>query len=247
MHTANVEKPLPNSAPLTLYSTQACPFAQRTRLVLREKGLPYQLIEVDLAQKPAKLAEISLYDRVPVLEHEGRHLCESNAINEYLEEVFPAPALLPDTPHARGRARVWMDFANTSLFDTFKRVHISATAAERAQAWNELEVALARLEGEARRAMVGPYWFGAQPSLVDFTLYPVFEHWGALVQHGMPALPASLTWLHRWLAALSQQASVRATANTPELYGQRYARSLALPSSSQRQVAAVGARLDGAR
>src|SRR5688572_14913354 len=118
MHTFKLDTPLPSSASLILYSTKACPFAHRTRLVLLEKRLPYQLIEVDLAQKPAKLAEISLYHRVPALEHEGRPLCESNAINEYLEEVFPEPALLPGTPHARGRARIMMDFANT-LFDTF--------------------------------------------------------------------------------------------------------------------------------
>jgi glutathione S-transferase len=112
-------------------------------------------------------------------------------------------------------------------------LHIGATEAERSQAWRELEVALARLEGEARRVAPGPYWFGATPSLVDFTLYPVFEHWAALAQHGMPALPSSLTWLPRWQETLSQWASVRACASTPEFYAQRYARSPALRPRAQ--------------
>ena len=121
-----------------------------------------------------------------------------------------------------------MDFANASLFPSFKRLHVGATEAERDQARSELEVALARLEGEARRALHEPFWFGAEPTLLDFTLYPVFEHWSALAQRGMFPLPATLPWLQSWLAAMSQQPSVRAAANPPELYAQRYARSPAL-------------------
>lgn len=216
------------AAPLTLYGAQGCPFAHRTRLVLQEKRLSYQLIEVDLAHKPAMLAAISPFGRVPVLEHQGRHVCESNVIGEYLEEVFPEPALLPATPHERARARVWMDFANTCLFSSFKQLHVGATEDARAQARSELEVALARLEGEARRGAQGPYWFGAEATLLDFTLYPVFEHWSALARHGMPALPSTLVWLQRWLALMSQRASVRAAATPEEFYAQRYARSPAL-------------------
>lgn len=218
----------PPAAPLTLYGAQACPFAHRTRLVLLEKRLSYQLIEVDLANKPALLAAISPFGRVPVLEHGGHHVCESNVIAEYLEEISPEPALLPPTPRERARTRVWMDFANVSLFSSFKQVHAGATEDARAQARSELEVALARLEGEARRAAQGPYWFGAGPTLLDFTLYPVFEHWSALAQHGMSALPSALVWLRRWLSAMAQRASVRAAAAPVELYAQRYQHSPAL-------------------
>jgi glutathione S-transferase len=121
-----------------------------------------------------------------------------------------------------------MDFANTSLFPSFKRLHTGATEGERAQARSELDVALARLEAEARRAAPGRYWFGETPTLLDFTLYPVFEHWSALARHGMPALPASLVWLQRWLEALSQYASVRAEASPVEFYAACYAGSPAL-------------------
>jgi glutathione S-transferase len=165
---------------------------------------------------------------VPVLLHEGRHLSESNVINEYLDEVYPEPALLPATPHARGRSRVWMDFANASLFPAFKLVHVGATGEVRARAWADLELALARLEAEARRARLGPYWFGSEATLLDFTLYPVFEHWTALAQHGLPALPATLTWTRRWLEQMAQRASVQAAANPTEFYARCYAQSPAL-------------------
>ena len=216
------------AAPLLLYSARGCPFAHRTRLVLLEKQLSHQLIEIDLAREPAKLAALSPFARVPVLEHAGRHVCEANVISEYLEEVFPERPLLPPTPHERARTRVWMDFANARLFPSFKQLHVGATREARAAARSELEVALARLEGEARRAALGPFWFGAEPSLLDFTLYPMFEHWSALAQHGLPAMPATLVWLQRWLTAMSQRASVRAAAAPVELYAQRYAPSPAL-------------------
>ena len=57
---------------LKLWSARACPFAHRTRLVLAEKQLNFELIEIDLQHKPAWLSEISVYGKVPALEHEGR-------------------------------------------------------------------------------------------------------------------------------------------------------------------------------
>lgn len=228
MPAFNVSAPAASAASLTLYSLKGCPSVHRTRLVLMEKRLSHLTIEIDLAHKPPELAELSPFGRVPVLLHEGRHLCESNVINEYLDEVYPEPALLPPTPHTRGRSRVWMDFANASLFPAFKQVHVGATEEARAKAWAELEIALARLEAEARRAQLGPYWFGTQATLLDFTLYPVFEHWSALARHGLPALPAPLTWLRRWLEEMAQRASVQAAANPAEFYAQRYAQSPAL-------------------
>ena len=92
-------------AELRLFSARACPFAHRTRLVLAEKGLDFELVEIDLKNKPEWFSTVSSYGKVPALEHQGRRFVESAIVNEYLDEAFPEPALLPKAPWARALAR----------------------------------------------------------------------------------------------------------------------------------------------
>jgi glutathione S-transferase len=82
-------------AEIEIYSAILCPFAHRSRLTLQEKGIPFKLIEIDLQNKPTNFKKISPYGKVPVLKHGDQRLWESAIINEYLEETFPEPPLLP--------------------------------------------------------------------------------------------------------------------------------------------------------
>ena len=80
---------------MTLYSGTACPFSQRCRIVFLEKGIDVRIINVDLFDKPEKLVEMNPYNQVPVLVDRDLILFESNVINEYLEDRFPHPQLIP--------------------------------------------------------------------------------------------------------------------------------------------------------
>lgn len=96
--------------PLQLFvDSQYCsPYAMSVYVALREKDIPFELTAVDLAAQAQMLpyfASMSLTRRVPVLVHEDFALSESTAIGEYLEEVFPQPALYPASPRERARAR----------------------------------------------------------------------------------------------------------------------------------------------
>jgi glutathione S-transferase len=103
-------------AEIKIYSAMLCPFAHQSRLTLLEKGVPFQLIEIDLQNKPANFLEISSYGTVPVLTHGDHQVWESAIINEYLEEIFPEPPLLPQMPIQRAQARIWINFADTRFF-----------------------------------------------------------------------------------------------------------------------------------
>jgi glutathione S-transferase len=208
---------------LVLYSARACPYAHRTRLVLAEKGLSFELVEIDLANKPAWFSGVSLYGKVPALEHDGQRIVESAVINEYVDETFPEPPLLPRLPAPRAIARIWIDFANTRLAVSYANVLWGATDAARASAKLELAAALERLEREALPQLSGggPYFLGSQPSLLDFTFYPWFERLPALEQHGgfvAPPLPR----LEHWREAVASRASVQAIANPVSFYVERY-------------------------
>ncbi|MDD5405025.1 MAG: glutathione S-transferase N-terminal domain-containing protein [Sulfuricella sp.] len=101
---------------MTLYSGTTCPFSQRCRIVLFEKGMDFQIIDVDLQNKPEDLAVMNPYNQVPVLVERDLILHESNIINEYIDERFPHPQLMPADPVMRARARLFLYRFEQELF-----------------------------------------------------------------------------------------------------------------------------------
>lgn len=209
---------------IKLYSARACPYAHRTRLVLGEKRVPFELVEIDLANKPAWYGGVSLYGKVPALEHEGARIVESAVINEYLEEVFPEPRLLPRAAVERALARIWIDFANTRLAPAFGKLLWGASPADRDAGRAELGLALELLELEAlaKLSPSGPYFFGAEPTLVDFAIYPWFERFPALERQVGFEVPRVHERIHAFWRAVSARESVKAIANPTEFYLERY-------------------------
>jgi len=195
--------------------------------------VPFELVEIDLANKPSWFGNVSLYGKVPALEHAGQRIVESAVINEYIEETFPEPRLLPREPAQRALARIWIDFANTRLAVAYVKVLWGATEAERQAGHTELAAALelAEREGLAKLSGSGPYWLGAEPSLVDFTFYPWFERLPALEEHSGFTLPSSLERLPRWRDSVRSRASVQAIENPPSFYLERY-RSYKRPAAA---------------
>jgi glutathione S-transferase len=219
-------------AAINLWSARACPFAHRTRLALAEKQLAFELIEIDLQNKPAWFTDVSVYGKVPALEHGGRRFVESAIINEYLDEAFPEPPLLPKPAADRALARFWVDYANTRFVPAWGKLLRANTPDVASEATRELLASIDMLErGLSGQTAAGTYWFGERPGLVDLSLYPWFERWPALEHYRGVALPKTAVRLRRWSATLSERASVKAIANPTSFYVERYAR-YAAPSPS---------------
>jgi glutathione S-transferase len=198
--------------------------------VLSEKKVQFELNEVDLQNKPAWFDQsVSAYGKVPAIEHEGTRIWESAIINEYLDEVFPNPPLLPTQAGRRAVARIWIDYANTRFTSAFGSLLRSPGEAEQTKALRELSESLSFLEREglAKLSTEGPFFLGATPSLVDFAFYPWFERWPALEHYRGFAIPNELTRLLRWRDAVRALDSVKAHENPAELYIDRYARHAA--------------------
>lgn len=213
-------------AEVKIYSAVVCPFAHRSRLVLQEKGIDFELIEIDLQNKPAGFTDISPYGKVPALVHGDRRVWESAVINEYLDEVFPNPSLLPNNPIGKAQARIWIDFANTRFVPAFSNLLRSSDIQQQEEAKKELYKHLEFIENEAfgKLSKDGPYWFGESISLVDFTFFPWFERWAALKKYRDFPLPAEFARLKQWKHALKERESVKAIANSKEFYIERYAK-----------------------
>src|SRR6516162_3955034 len=102
---------------MTLYSGTTCPFSQRCRIVLYEKGMDFQIIDVDMYNKPEDIAVMNPYNRLPVLVERDLILYEANIINEYIDERFPHPQLMPADPVMRARARLFLFRFEQELFN----------------------------------------------------------------------------------------------------------------------------------
>lgn len=98
---------------MTLYSGSTDPYSHRCRIVLYEKDMDFEIIDVDMHNKPEEIASISPSGKMPVLVERDLVLTEANIINEYIDERFPHPQLMPPDPVMRARARlVLFNFEN---------------------------------------------------------------------------------------------------------------------------------------
>ncbi|MDP6475935.1 MAG: glutathione S-transferase family protein [Alphaproteobacteria bacterium] len=201
-----------------IFSAEVCPFAQRTRMVLIEKGVEFTLREVDLAAKPDWFIEVSPYSKVPVIRHRGRTVYESAIINEYLDEVYPTPPMMPSEPGARASARIWIDFMNIKLLPCFYRLLMTQEPDKQAAEAATLKAHFRLMEAAMAGEGAGPYWFGGQLGLVDLALYPWFERLPALEHYRGAMLPEDCARLGSWFTAMEQTESARATTNGAEYH-----------------------------
>ena len=101
---------------MKLYSNSNDPFSHRCRIVLFEKGMDFEVVDVDLTNKPEDLSTLSPYSDYPVLVERDLILTDANIINEYIDERFPHPQLMPPDPVMRARARLFLKDFESQLF-----------------------------------------------------------------------------------------------------------------------------------
>jgi len=174
---------------ITLYDADRCPYCARVRVVLAEKGVAYETVAVDLADRPAWLYEKNPLGKVPVLEEGAFCLPESAVIMEYLEERYPEPPLLPADPGERALVRLAVERFEPLLGD-----HYYALRRGEEGARERLERRLAELD----RALEGRlYLVGAAYSLADIAYFPWLPRGQASFGLDLVRFPALQAWLER--------------------------------------------------
>ncbi|WP_291735755.1 glutathione S-transferase family protein [Leisingera sp. F5] len=214
---------------MKLIAAEYCPFSLRCVLALREKRKRFELVTVDMAEKTQFGELLSPYGRVPVLEHKERPIYESSVINEYLEEVFPEPALLPEDPYDRAVARFWIDFCNTRFMPAYFNLLKSTPGKKRDALRAELLEHLTFIEdqGLSPRPADQPFWLSNGIGLVDFAFYPFFERFADVEVFRNVKVPDQLTQLRKWLKTMrclpSVQSISRSRAHYIEYFRKFYA------------------------
>jgi glutathione S-transferase len=189
---------------LTLISHDLCPYVQRAVIALTEKGVAFDRIYVDLANKPDWLLAISPLGKVPLLKVGDAVIFESAVILEYLEETQPNP-LHPADPLARAQHRATIEFGSAILSDIWG-LEIAQTREATMTKVEALGRKFARLEGDLG---AGPWFAGETFGLVDAAFAPVFRYFDLfdrLLDHGILAGKPKVT---AWRAALAARPFVR--------------------------------------
>lgn len=170
---------------MRLYSGTADPYSHRCRIVLYEKGMDFEVIDVDMMNRAEDIAIINPYNRVPVLVERDLVLYEANIINEYIDERFPHPQLMPPDPVMRGRARLFLHRFEQELYSNVDIIEQGGKAAEKARA--AIRDNLTQL---AQILVKQKYLLGEDFSMLDVAIAPLLwrlDHYG--IQLGKDAAP----------------------------------------------------------
>jgi glutathione S-transferase len=197
---------------LKLYDFKSSPNCQRVKVVLEEKKIPYETVNVDLRageQKTPDYLKINPYGKVPAIADGDTVLYESCIINEYLDEKYASPRLMPSDPSARAKARILVDFGLTQMDSAYTKLRMEMMKDEKDRNQETLKAAkedikkrLRRLEQELgdKDYLLGDF------SLADADLIPRFtrlEGFGVLPD---PELPR----LGKYLQRMKERPSVKA-------------------------------------
>lgn len=199
------------TARLTLVSHHLCPYVQRAAIALAEKGVAFERVNVDLADKPDWFRAISPLGKVPLLRvrhgHSEEVIFESAVILEFLEETEANP-LHPADPLARARHRAWIEFGS-AILNAIGRFYSAADEAAFLHESRGLSEMFARLEAELAARQSGPWFAGERFSLVDAVYGPIFRYFDTFDRIGDFGMLDGKPLVQAWRAALSRRQSVK--------------------------------------
>lgn len=199
---------------LQLLDFWVSPFGQRCRIALAEKGLAYEYLEQDLVNKSDLLVRSNpVHKKIPVLLHDGRPVCESLVIVQYIDEAFPADRpLLPADPYARAQARFWADYVDKKVYDCGTRLWKLKGEAQH-QARQEMLEILRNLEGALGD---GEFFGGDRFGFLDVALAPFTSWFLTYERHGEFSVEEEFPKLAAWAKRCGERESVAKNLYPPE-------------------------------
>lgn len=181
-----------------------CPYAERTRLVLKAKGIRHEIVNINLKNKPEWFFKKNPAGLVPVLEDSrGRLICESLITCEYLDEAYPEKKLFPDDPYERACQRMTIELFSKvpSLVSSFIR---TKRKEDHPGIKEELRKEMSKLE-EAMTNRKTAFFGGDSLSMVDYLMWPWFERLEVLE---LDECIAHTPNLKLWMAAMQKDPTV---------------------------------------
>jgi len=189
-------------------------------MVLAHKGVPFELIEIDLENKPDWFLQISPYGKVPDLKVGDAVLCELAIISEYLDEVYPENRLLSEDPLERASQRILIKYVSNKFVPPFYKLLLAQEEAQEGYK-EKLPAHFDYFESLLRDRT----WLsGDEFKLAALSFLLWFELLVVLKRYRDFALHASLAGLNRWWQACRDRPDADATKSEPDFLVKSYAR-----------------------
>ncbi|MCL1077406.1 stringent starvation protein A [Parashewanella spongiae] len=192
---------------MSLYSGADDLYSHQVRIVLAEKGVTVDVMQVDPNDMPEDLLEINSYNSVPTLVDRELVLYQSRIIMEYLDERFPHPPLMPVYPVSRGKSRLMMHRIDTDWYELANRIRNNDNADSARKELKENLIALAPAFAEM------PYFMSEEFSLVDCYLGPLLWRLPAL---GIELDVQGIQGIHAYMTRIFERESFKASLTETE-------------------------------
>jgi len=210
-HQAGSQLPKLNEKGLTVFSMRFCPYAERVRLLLNYKQVPYEVVNIDLKSKPEWFLKLNPLGKVPAIKEPGLEpLYESLVLAEYLDEKYPgSKQIVPKDAYEKARQKVLIEVIGGKITSAFY-------AGLLRQDYDSLPKALEELE----QHLTTKYFAGDSLGYVDLMVWPWFERLPAIAE-----VSGKLDWsaqkypkLFAWTQAVLSDPAVKATTYPKEFF-----------------------------
>ncbi|XP_077286616.1 pyrimidodiazepine synthase-like isoform X2 [Arctopsyche grandis] len=184
-----------------------CPYAQRTVLILNAKKVPYEVVNINLTEKPEWLTSKSPFGKVPALEIENNlTIYESLVTSDYLDDKYPNPPLTATDPLRKAQDKLIIENFTASIVAFYKAMMQKESAPEK------LNEGLTFVQSELEKRST-KFLAGSQPGMVDYMIWPWFERFGLLPLRGykdMAMDPIKYKTLISWMDQMKEDPAVKA-------------------------------------
>ncbi|XP_037660504.1 glutathione S-transferase omega-1 [Choloepus didactylus] len=199
---------------IRIYSMRFCPFAQRTLLVLKAKGIRHEVININLKNKPEWFFTKNPFGLVPVLENSRGQLIYESAITcEYLDEAYPGKKLLPDDPYEKAHQKM--------VLELFSKVPLwvkNFSGRQNNEDWSDLKEEFCKELNKLEEVLTNKkttFFGGSSVSMIDYLIWPWFERLEALELHECVSHTPKLGL---WMAAMKKDPAVSAVLTDVKAY-----------------------------
>lgn len=199
-------------ADVTIYTSRTCGWAVRNYAALIEKGVAFDTVPAKSSDgtKLDEFLALTPYEKTPVLRFGNTAVFESRLINEFIDDQFPSPRLMPSDPAGRCEARKWMHYCEDRLIPALTEIARTVDSDKRAIAINDFGKNLEWFTANGLPAgWQGPYFFGEDFSLLDLVFFTLFGTARELEQLLGVSLLAQDTALQRWASRILARPSLR--------------------------------------
>lgn len=193
---------------MTLFSSPADPYCHRARIVLAEKGITYEVADVEADSLPEDLVDLNPYNSVPTLVDRELVLYDSRVIMEYLDERFPHPPLMPVDPVSRARSRLALYRIEQDWYTQVDELE----SGDEKRATKARKVLRDSLTASAEVFAAKPFFLSDEFSLVDCAVAPVLwrlKHYGI-------ELPTQAKAVEKYAERMFDRPSLRASLSAAE-------------------------------